>query len=146
MTEEKKTSLTLEETGALTVHGDGMGLGAWGRAMRLPAKSPPVGRVCCMPGCGDPERFQRAIPAPGLSLSALRFNVSSDPRGRQTPRHHSAVYFRELNSARHDSRKSENSFSLFSVISLSTRIASFKNSVFLMMPPYVIPYSDRSGV
>lgn len=139
----RKTSLTLDETGVLTVHGalvrsgawGWMGLGAWGRVMSLPARSPPVGRICCMRGYGDPKRFQWAIPAPGLSFSVFRFNVSSDPRGRQMTRHYSAVYFWEPHSAQYDSRKTENSFSWFSLSSLSARIASFKNSVFLMMPP-----------
>lgn len=62
-------------------------------------------------------------------------------------RHHSAVYFRELHSAQYDSHKSENSFSLFSLSSLSARIASFKNSVFLMVPPtHVVQCRDRRGV
>lgn len=66
--------------------------------------------------------------------------------GRWTTRHHSAVYFPELNPVQCDSHKSGNGCSLFSLISLSTKKkknANFKNSIFLMMPPDIVQWSQQ---
>lgn len=111
----------------------GVGIGAWGGS----SSEVSTGRkgLLHVGGRVIPESSSEQSQLQGSPFLCSEFNVSSDPRERQTTRHHSAVYFPELNPVQCDSRKSGNGCSLFSLISLSTKNASFKNSIFLMMPP-----------
>lgn len=80
-----------------------------------------------------PEGFSEQAQLQGSPFLCSEFSVSSDPRGRQMTRHHSAGYSPEPNPVQCDSHKRGNGCVLFLLISLSTKKekkkkhASFEN-------------------